>query len=85
MFLLILIVVRELPPGVVLVEFSPAFGDDGAADVSGELVCETEDDTVTCSVGDPQRIDRVTATANGKTIVAAEEPPLAFDVERVSD
>jgi hypothetical protein len=81
-FLLIVVVVGTLSPGVMLLEFSPSFGDDGGADVSGELVCDTEGEVVACSVENAQGIDHVTASANGETIATAEEPPFAFEVER---
>lgn len=60
-----IVVVGTLSPGVMLLEFSPSFGDDGGADVSSELICDTEGEVVTCSVENAQGIDHVTASANG--------------------
>ena len=80
--LLIVIVVGTLSPGVMLLEFSPSFDDDGGTDVSGELNCEPEGDVVVCSVEDPQGIDHVTVTSGGETIATVDGPPFEFEIDR---
>jgi hypothetical protein len=79
-FLLIVVIVGAVAPGVMLLDFSTSVGGDGGSEVSGELICETGEELVTCSVEDPEGIDRVVVTSGGETVATAEEPPFEFQV-----
>ncbi len=81
-FLLVVVVVGALAPGVMLLDFSSPIGGDGGTDVSGELQCETGEEIVTCSIENPQGIDHVVVTSGGETLTTVEGPPFEFEVER---
>lgn len=80
-FLLIVLVVGTVTPGIMLLDFSMSTGN-GGAEVSGELVCESDSEVVRCSIENPQGIDHVVVTSGGETITTVEGPPFEFEIER---
>lgn len=82
-FLVVVVVIGALAPGVMLLEFSP--GTDGSAggSVTAEVACETAGDPITCRVEVTEgEVDRVTVTTGGETIRTADRPPYRFELER---
>jgi len=79
-FFACVIALATFAPGVMLLDFSPT--SDGGGDISGELVCESSAEAVSCEVTDPQGIDRVVVISGGETIRTIEEEPFTFELER---
>jgi len=81
-FFSLVIVIGTIAPSFMLLEFSPSLPGGDSADVSGELVCETGAEQVTCHVENPQGIHRVVARSGDQQLAVAEEPPFRFEVDR---
>jgi len=80
-FFALVVVVGTIAPSFLLLEFSPTLlGGDGET-VSGELVCETGAESVTCRVEDPQGIDRVVALSGETQLAVAEEAPFRIEID----
>jgi len=83
-FFALVVVLGTLAPSFLVLDFSASLPGDGNGDggtVSGELVCETGAETISCRVEDPQGIGRVVALSGEETIATAENPPFRFEVE----
>jgi hypothetical protein len=81
-FLLAVVVVGTLAPGVMLLEFSPGAGT-GDGIVTADVTCDAGESAVSCRVDVTGEIDHVTVTAGGEEIRTLAEPPYAFEVERL--
>lgn len=80
-FFTLVAIFGTIAPGIMLLDFSPTAGGDGSAEVSGELVCDTNE-VITCHVENATGIDHVVATSNGEVIGTAEEPPFEVEINR---
>jgi len=80
-FALCIIALATFAPGVMLLDFSLSTSGDSGPTVSGDLVCESGEDTVSCEVIDPQGIDHVVVFADDERIDRIEGPPFNFTVD----
>lgn len=80
-FFILVAIFGTVLPGVMMLEFSPAPGDEASADVSGEVVCDVND-LISCHVEDPSGFDHVVVTSGGTVVATAEEPPYEFEIHR---
>jgi hypothetical protein len=80
-FLLVVVVVGALAPGVMLLEFSPGAGTDGGT-VTADVACDAGESVVSCQVDVTGEVDHVAVTAGGEEIRTLDEPPYTFTVER---
>jgi multidrug resistance efflux pump len=80
-FLLVVVVVGALAPGVMLLEFSPGAGTGGST-VTADVACDAGESTVSCRVDVTGEVDHVAVVAGGEVIRTLDEPPYAFEVER---
>ncbi|WP_436903447.1 hypothetical protein [Halovenus halobia] len=80
-FALCVISLATLAPGVMLLEFSPSTGT-GAQSVSGDLVCDGGEQTVSCEIVDPQGIDHVVVLSGGEQLKRVDGSPFTFTVDR---
>ena len=80
-FLLVVVVVGTLAPGVMLLEFS-AGADTGGGTVTADVACDAGESVVSCRVDVTGEVDHVAVTASGEVIRTLDEPPYAFEVER---
>jgi hypothetical protein len=80
-FLLVVVVVGTLAPGVMLLDFSPG-ADTGGSTVTADVTCDAGESAVSCRVDVTGEIDHVAVTAGGEVIRTLDEPPYAFEVER---
>lgn len=80
-FALCVISLATFAPGIMLLDFSPSTGPSGPG-VSGDLVCDAGDQTVSCEIVDPQGIDHVVLLSDGEQIKRVEGPPFTFSVDR---
>ncbi len=81
-FFALVVVLGVLTPGFMMLEFAPLPGDGDRVDVRGELVCDVEDDLISCQVEGAQGFDHVVVTSGGEVVATADEPPYAFEVHR---
>lgn len=81
-FLLIVVIVGMVAPGIMLLDFSTSIGNGNGAEVSGDLNCEADETVVTCTVENPEGIDHVVVSSGGETITTVEGPPFEFEIER---
>lgn len=81
-FFTLVILFGAFTPSIMMLEFSPDFGGDGEPDVSGDLVCDTGGDVITCHVENPQGIDHVTVESGGEPIARADDPPYRVEFEK---
>jgi len=84
-FFTLVIVLGTVAPGFMLLEFS--LPSDSGTDVSGELVCDTTGDPISCHVEDPVGIDHVTVESGGEQLARADQPPfeVTFDRDDVAE
>lgn len=80
-FFTLVLVLGTVTPGIMMFEFAPLPGD-GETQVRGDLVCDVDDELVSCHVEGAQGIDHVVVTSGGEVIATAEEPPFAFELHR---
>lgn len=80
-FFLLVIIIGTVTPAVMLFEFSPSLGGGGQPDVSGDVVCDFGETTVSCHVEEPEGIDHVVVTSGGEELARADDPPYAFEIE----
>jgi hypothetical protein len=80
-FAVCIIVLATFAPGVMLLDFSLSTSGDGGPTVSGDLVCESGEDAVSCEVVDPQGIDHVIVFSDDERIDRVEGPPFNFTVD----
>lgn len=81
-FVSLVILFGWLTPGIMMLEFSPTLGGGNGTNVSGDLVCETEGEIVTCWVENPDGFDHITVEARGQLIAEAHDPPYEVQFER---
>lgn len=82
-FLLVVVVVGTLAPGVMLLEFAPGAGTGtGGGTVTADVSCDAGESVVSCRVETEGEVDHVAVTAGGEVIRTVEEPPYTFEVER---
>ena len=81
-FFTLVIVFGTFTPGIMMFEFAPGLGDgDGdRGEVRGNLVCDVDDDVVSCHVEEARGIDHVVATSGGTVVATVDDPPFAFEV-----
>lgn len=79
-FFALVIVIGTITPGIMLFEFSPSVGDDGTNDVTGNVVCEFGETTVSCEVEDAQGFDHAVVTSGSEQLARVDDPPYAFEV-----
>ncbi|MFC4541896.1 hypothetical protein ACFO5R_08135 [Halosolutus amylolyticus] len=79
-FFTLVLVFGTFTPGIMMFEFDPGLGDGEQDDVRGTLVCDVDDDVVSCHVDGAQGIDHVVATSGGEVVATVDEPPFAFEV-----
>lgn len=82
-FLLVVVIVGTLLPGVMVFDFSSGFGTDGG-DVTADLVCETGGETVSCELETAEGVDHVVLLAGGEELDRSDEPPYAVSAPRES-
>lgn len=80
-FAVCVIVLATFAPGLMLLEFSPSTSGSSGPTVSGDLVCDSGPDTVSCEVVDPQGIDHVVVFSDEDRIERVEGPPFDFTVD----
>lgn len=80
-FALCVISLATFAPGVMLLEFSPSTGT-GAQSVSGDLVCDGGEQTISCEIVEPQGIDHVVVLSGGERLKRVDGPPFTFTVDR---
>ncbi|WP_380676319.1 hypothetical protein [Salinigranum sp. GCM10025319] len=80
-FLLVVVVVGTLAPGVMLLDFSPGT-DTGGSTVTADVTCDAGESVVSCRVDVTGEVDHVAVTAGGEVIRTLDDPPYAFEVER---
>lgn len=78
-FFICIVVLATFVPGLMMLEFSSELGG-GGNDVSGDLVCDTGEEVVSCEVLNPKGIDHVVVTSGGETLRTVEEEPFAFEL-----
>lgn len=83
-FLVIVIVLGAFPVAPMTLDFAGPLSDDSAADVSTDLVCEQEDDLLTCHLTDPAGVDDVVVTSAGEEVTDVDDPTAEFEI-RVDD
>lgn len=81
-FFTLVVILGATTPSIMLLEFSPDFSGGESSDFSGELVCNTGEDVVTCHVEDAEGIDSVEVQSGGETLVTSETPPFEFELQR---
>lgn len=81
-FLMLVVVLGSLAPGIMMLEFSGALTDSGSGDVTADLICTTGDETVSCHLEDPNGFDHVVVRSGGEQLRRVDEPPYAFEVRR---
>jgi hypothetical protein len=81
-FFTLVVILAVTTPSFMMLEFSPDFSGGESTDFSGELVCNTGEDVVTCHVEDAQGIDSVEVRSGGETLVTAETAPFEFELPR---
>ena len=79
-FFTLVIILGTFTPGIMMFEFAPGLGDGDQENVRGNLICEVDDDVVSCHVEGAQGIDYVVATSGGTVVAMADEPPFEFEV-----
>jgi hypothetical protein len=80
-FLLVVVVVGTLAPGVMLLEFSPGV-DTGGSTVTADVTCDAGESVVSCRVDVTGEVDHVAVTAGGDVIRTLDQPPYVFEVDR---
>jgi hypothetical protein len=81
-FVVLVVVLGTLTPGVMMLEFSGTLGDSGSGDVTADLVCDPGEETVTCRLEEPSGFDHVVVTSGDRRLERIEEPPYEFTVQR---
>lgn len=79
-FFICVIALATFAPGIMLLDFSPTSSGSGT-NVSGDLVCESTDEVVTCEIENPQGIDQVVVTSGGDRLRTVEEEPFTFELQ----
>lgn len=77
-FFICVIALATFAPGVMLLDFSSS--DSGGGEISGDLICETGAETVSCEVADPQGIEKVVVLSGDETVRTVSEEPFSFEV-----
>lgn len=80
-FFTCVITLATFAPGLMMLDFSPSVNSSGP-DVSGDLVCDSGEEVVTCEIADPQGIDHVVVISGGGTLRTVEGPPFEFELQR---
>lgn len=78
-FILIVIALAIIVPGVMTFEFQVPTGD-GGGDVDPDLQCTRSGDIVHCHLTESAGIDHVVITSGGRTIEVIDDPPFDFNV-----
>jgi hypothetical protein len=81
-FLVLVVVLGTLTPGVMMLEFSGTLGESGSGDVTADLVCEYGEETVTCQLEEPSGFDHVVVTSGNQQLERIDEPPYEFTIRR---
>jgi hypothetical protein len=81
-FIVVVVILGTLTPGVMLLEFSGSLGGSGSGDVTADLVCEPGEETVTCRLEEPSGFDHVVVTSGDRQLRRVDEPPYEFTVRR---
>jgi hypothetical protein len=80
-FALCIIALATFAPGVMLLDFSLSTGTGGTS-VSGDLVCESGEETVSCEIVAPEGIDHVVVRSGGDQLKRVDGPPFAFTLDK---
>ena len=83
-FLVIVLLLGTVPPGVMTFEFQVPSGGGGGGDVNPQLQCTRSGGVVHCHFADSRGIDSVVVSTGGTELQTIDEAPYDFDVT-VSD
>ena len=81
-FFSLVIVFGTITPSIMMLEFSPSFSGDEAADFSGELVCNTGEEVVTCHIENVDGVDTIEVRSGGQTLMTIDSEPYEFELQR---
>ncbi|WP_280535532.1 hypothetical protein [Halopenitus sp. POP-27] len=82
-FLLVVVILGTLLPGVMVLDFTTGLGTDGG-DVTADLVCDTGSETVSCELENAEGVDHVVIISGGEVLDRSDEPPYAVSASRES-
>lgn len=79
-FFSLVILFGTMTPAIMMLEFSPSFSSDGDNSYSGELVCTTAEELLTCEVENASGIHSVEIVTGGETIKTVDGPPFEWEI-----
>lgn len=81
-FFSLVIIFGTITPSIMLLEFSPSFSGGESADFSGELVCNTGDEVVTCHIENAEGVDTIEVRSGGETLRTIDSEPFDFELQK---
>jgi len=78
-FLLLVVLFGTFTPGVMMLEFEPSFGTDGA-DASADVICDVDGDRVDCRLENVEGTDHVVVLSGGEELERLDRPPYEFEL-----
>lgn len=79
-FFALVIIFGAVTPSIMMLEFSSSLPGGSTSSFSGELVCNTGEEVVTCHVENAEGIDSVEVRSGGETVRTVDSEPFEFEI-----